>query len=114
MRNLARILPLKFQLPEKFQCFSAVDGSIKFTFYETQTASSLKEIIKPSPITRSLVSETEFLGLPKFLATGIYRNTHIFAFQVLRECSSWASKNGAVQIFFLTPTRNMFAGKFLK
>ena len=27
------------------------------------------------------------------------------AFQVLRQCSSWASKNGAVQMFFMTPAR---------
>ena len=30
-----------------------------------------------------------------------------FAFHVLRECSFLASRNGAVQMFFLTPTRNM-------
>ena len=36
-----------------------------------------------------------------------------FAFKVLQECSSWASRNGAVQMFFLTPNRNMFAGKFV-
>ena len=37
-----------------------------------------------------------------------------FAFQVLRESISWASRNGAVQISFLTLTRNMFTGKFVK
>ena len=31
-----------------------------------------------------------------------------FAFQVLRECSSWASRNDVVQMLFLTPIRNMF------
>ena len=36
------------------------------------------------------------------------------AFQVLRECSSWPSKNVAVQRFFMTPARNMFAGKLVK
>ena len=30
----------------------------------------------------------------------IYRNTQTFAFKVLQECSSWAPRNGAVQIFF--------------
>ena len=44
----------------------------------------------------------------------IYRNTQTFAFKVLRECSSWASRNGVVQMFFCTQTRNMFAGKFVK
>ena len=33
--------------------------------------------------------------------------------QVLREYSSWASRNGAVQMFFLAPARNMFAVKFV-
>ena len=32
-----------------------------------------------------------------------------FAFNVLEECSSWVPRNGAVQIFFLTLYRNMFA-----
>ena len=44
----------------------------------------------------------------------IYRNIQTFAFKVLQECSSWASRKGAVQIFFLTPNRNMTAGKFVK
>ena len=46
----------------------------------------------------------------------IYRNIHIqtFAFKVLQECGSWASRNGAVQILFLTPNRNMFSGIFVK
>ena len=37
-----------------------------------------------------------------------------FAFKVLQECSSRAPRNGAVQMFFLKPNRNMFAGKFVK
>ena len=32
---------------------------------------------------------------------------------MLQECSSWASRNGAVQIFLFTPNWNMFAGKFV-
>ena len=43
----------------------------------------------------------------------VYRNIQTFAFKVLQESSSWASGNGAVQMFFLTPNRNMFAGKFV-
>ena len=31
-----------------------------------------------------------------------------------KNCNSWASRNGVVQIFFLIPKRNMFAGKFVK
>ena len=42
----------------------------------------------------------------------IFRNIQIFAFQVLQECSSRSSRNGAVQMLFLTPSRKMFAGTF--
>ena len=40
----------------------------------------------------------------------IYRNIHTFSFKLLQECTSWASRNGAVQMFFVTPNRNIFAG----
>ena len=40
--------------------------------------------------------------------TKIYRNILTFTFQVLQKSSSWACTNGAVQMFFLTATRNMF------
>ena len=49
----------------------------------------------------------------KFL-TEIYRKIQTFAFKVLQRCSSLASRNGAAQIFFLTPNRNMSAEKFVK
>ena len=35
-----------------------------------------------------------------------------FAFKGLQESSSLASGNGAVQMFFLTPKENKFAGQF--
>ena len=47
-------------------------------------------------------------SLEQIFSNGGYRNINRFDFQVLRECSSWASRNGAVWIFFQTPTRNMF------
>ena len=46
----------------------------------------------------------------KNFLTDIYRNIQTFAFKVLQECSSWASRN----LLFLTPNRNIFAGKFVK
>ena len=49
----------------------------------------------------------------KFL-TDIYSKIQIFPFKVLQKFSSWVSRNGAVQMFSLTPSRNMSAGKFLK
>ena len=36
-----------------------------------------------------------------------------FTFKVFQECGSWASRNDAVQMLFLTPNRNM-AGKIIK
>ena len=62
-----------------------------------------------SPLDKTLIR----LG-NKFFFKEIYRNIQIFAFKVLQECSSWVSKNDAVQIFILTPHRNMFARKFVK
>ena len=50
----------------------------------------------------------------KNFLTEIYRNIQTFAFKVLQKCSSWASRNGAAQMFFLTPNRNMLGGKFVK
>ena len=44
----------------------------------------------------------------------IYRNIQTFAFKVLQDYSSLASRNDAVQMFFLTPNRNMFAGNICK
>ena len=47
----------------------------------------------------------------KTFLTEVCRNIQTsFAFKELEECSFWASRNGAVQMFFLTPKKNMFAG----
>ena len=82
------------------------------TFYETQTASSLQEMIHSSP--SSLQSDKISLHLwNKHFLTEIYRNIQTFAFKLLQECSSWASRNGAVQMFFLTPNRSISAGKMV-
>ena len=78
------------------------------TFYEAQTASRLEEIIQPPP-------DKNFVRLwKKIVFTEIYRKIQTFAFPVLREYTSWAYKNGAVQMFFLALTRNMFAEKCIK
>ena len=44
----------------------------------------------------------------KNFLTEIYMNIQTLTFQVLREYSSWAYKNGVLQLFFQTPTRKMF------
>ena len=50
----------------------------------------------------------------KNFITEIYRNIQVFTFKIVQECGFWASKNGAVQVLFLIPNRDMFAGKFVK
>ena len=76
------------------------------TFYETQRASHLQEIIqsssKPTPIRENVTMSFE----KKFSYGYIQKYTDI--------CSSWASINGAVQMLSLTPSRTMSAGKCLK
>ena len=91
--------------------FSKISIKIKNckTFCKAQTANRLKKFIQSPPHQNKpyYVSETNF-----FKET--FRNIQTFAFKVLQECSSWVSRNDAVQIFFLTPHRNMFARKFVK
>ena len=88
------------------------------TFYEAQTTSRLNEIIQPPPppsIQPASPSHQIRLRLSnKNFLREIYRNIQTFAFKELQECSSWASRNDAVQMFFRTPNRNMLAGKFGK
>ena len=67
------------------------------TFYETQTASRLKEIILQPPIPPD---KTLLRFWNKNFFREIYRNIQTFAFKVLQESSSWVSGNGAVQSFF--------------
>ena len=43
----------------------------------------------------------------------VCRNIQILGFKVRQGSSSLASGNGAVQMFFLTPNRNMLPGKFV-
>ena len=78
------------------------------TFNEAQNTSRLNEIIErppnPPPLRENLT--TSFL-------TEIYRNKWTFAFKVLQECSFGRQETMECKCFFLTPNRNMFAGKFL-
>ena len=77
------------------------------TFYESQTVSHLQEITQPSP--NPPTSDKTLLRLWKkiYRDTEIYRDIQTFAFKVLQKSSSWVSRNGAVQIFSLTSSRNM-------
>ena len=85
------------------------------SFHEAQAASCLKEIIQPfpqSPTHPHQIKSYYVLGKKNFME--LYRNIQTFAFKVLQKYSSLVSRNGATQMFFLTPNRNMFAGKFVK
>ena len=138
MRNEPPILPLKFKFSRKFQLFIALNRSIEMlkiaefsnisiqmkkckTFCKTQIPNRLKNFIQspppppPHPTPTPPPRDKTLLRLEnKIFLKEIYRNIQIFAFKVLQECSSWVSRNDAVQIFFLTPHRNMFARKFVK
>ena len=83
------------------------------TFYKTQTASRLQEIIQSSPNPSPSDKMLLCLWKKKFL-TEICRNIQTFAFKLLQKCSSWVSRDRAVQMFSLIPSRDMSAGKFLK
>ena len=109
----------KSKLYGQFQRFNAIDGSVEMlkngrvlikmknckTFYEAQTASRPKgNYSPPHQIKSYYVSGTKIF---------LWRYT-TFAFKVIQECRSWASRNDAVQMFFLTPNRKMLAEKFVK
>ena len=86
-------------------------------FCKVQTANRLKKFIQSPPIPPppSPPADKTLLYLENnFFFMEIYRNIQTFAFKGLQESSSWVARNGALQIFFLTPHRNMFARKFVK
>ena len=118
MRSLATILPLKSKLSRKFQRFNTLDRfSIKMknckTLYEVQTTSRLKEIFQPPP-THPSPDKILLCLWNKNIIKETYRKMQAFTFKVFQECGSWASRNDAVQMLFLTPNRNMLAGKIIK
>ena len=54
--------------------------------------------------------KTFYVSVTKILLwrfAGIYR-------YLLSKCGFWVHRNGAVQMFYLTPTRDRFSGKFVK
>ena len=80
----------------KFQKFHLKQNIFK-TFYESGTVICVKEIIQPPhQIKASYVS----LPTSKNFQTEIYKNIQTFPLQMLQDYSSWASRHGAVQIFF--------------
>ena len=69
------------------------------TFCKAQKASRLKDINWPTPISPPPDQILLRFWNKNFLKE-IYRNIQTSTFKVLQECSSWASRNGAVQIVF--------------
>ena len=84
------------------------------TFYEAQTASRIWEVIAPLPHPCHQPDKILLRLCNKNSIMEMYRNMHTFIFKVLEECSSWASRNDAVQMFYLAPKSKMLAGKFVK
>ena len=83
------------------------------TLYEAQTASCLEEIFQLPP-TQSSPDKILLCLWNKNFITEIYKKIQTFTFKAFQECGSWASRNDVVQMLFLLPNRNMFAGKFVK
>ena len=54
------------------------------------------------------------MSLEQKFITEIYKKIQTFTFKVFQECGSLASRNDVVQMLFLLPNRNMFAGEFVK
>ena len=112
MRIEAAILPLKSKLSGKFQRFNAINRCIEMLKLVEFSKISI-EIKNCNTFCKAPIPPREqtLLRLGNNFFKEIY--TNIFAFKVIQECSSWASRNGVVQIFFLIPHRNIFAGKFV-
>ena len=90
-----------------------LEGKIVKHFMRPKQRAALKKFFRLPP-THSPPDKILLRLWSKNFLIDIYRNIQIFAFKVLQGCSSWASRNGAVQMFFLKPNRNMFAGKVKK
>ena len=73
------------------------------TFCKDQTARRLEKITYP--LSPTLCQIKNYYASETIFVKEIYRNIQIFAFKMLQECSSWASRSDLVQIFpFLTTT----------
>ena len=81
-------------------------------FARPKQQAALRKLILPTP--NPPPPENILLRLSnKHFLTEISRNIQTFSFKVLQECSSWASRNGAVQMFSLALNRKIFAEKFV-
>ena len=126
-RNLAITWPLSW----KFQRFNAIDGSIellkngwiskkfqlkwklkyRYTRPKQWTPLTKSSRLPPSP-------NPPYKILQRFLNKNplnqIDTNIQTFASKVLQECSSWVSRNGAVQMFFSDTNQKHVSWKICK
>ena len=82
--------------------------------HHQQTSSRVNETIQPLPHPLTQLDKILLRIWNKYFLMEIYRNIQAFALTALQECSCWASRNVAGQMFFLTPNRKTLAGKFVK
>ena len=75
------------------------------TFCQAQPTSRVKEFI--SSLTRQKFPKS----LEQKFSYGDIQEYRDICFQLLRECSFWKSRNGAVQMLFLRSTGNMYTRK---
>ena len=97
--------------------FPKISIQIVQHFTRPKERAALRKLLSLSPTPPPTPNQIKsyYVSGPKTILqryTEIYR--HIDIDKVLQECSSWASRNGAMQMFFLTPNRKVFAGKFVK
>ena len=108
-QKLASVLHLKLKLSGKFRCFKAINGSIKMVKNDW-IFKNLKHFTGPKQwdASFSFPPDKSYLRLwNKSILCGIYRNMEAFDFPMLRECSSWVSKNGAMKMFFWHHPQNV-------
>ena len=79
------------------------------TFYEAETATNSWGNYCTSP--NQIKS---YYSSGKKCSYGDIQKLRTSAIKGLQECSSWASRNDAVAMFFLTPNRKTLSGKFVK
>ena len=130
MTNLATNLPLKSKLSRKFQCFNAIDGSIKMlkklNFKEYQLKRKIvKRFTRPKQqaALRKLFSlpPTHLYQIKSYYISGTKMFLRKYT-EICRHLRSKCFKNAVLgrqeivkcKCFCLTPNRNMLAGKSVK
>ena len=117
MRNLGAILLLKSKLSEKFQRFNGIYRSIEMLknswifknfilkwkivkyFARPKQRSALRKLFPLQPRKKLVKALLHLWNKSSF--KGVFRNIQAFAFKMLQECRSWASRNVLQCKYFL-------------